>query len=301
MIRMDVKDLSICGATTAKDLVRQFQTTGFQATEIARAVELIRRMREEKAFIVLTFTANMVASGMRSLFARLAEQKVVDMIITTGGAVEHDFIKSFEPYQLGEFHMNDVELHEKDINRIGNILVPSARYVLLEEKLKPVFKKFKGRMVSPSEFIEELGKHTNDEHSFLHWCTKNRIPVICPGITDSAIGLQVYFVKQEDQDFGIDVTADMKKAEDTVLAADKVGGIILGGGISKHHAIGVNILRGGLDYAVYVTTATPFDGSLSGAAPSEAKSWGKISEKANTVTVYCDASIAFPLIFSAII
>ena len=298
---MDVRDLEITNTTTARELVGQFATTGFQATEVARAAELIRRMHKEKAFVVLTFTANMVATGLRSLFARMAEKKMADMIITTGGAVEHDFMRSFEPYQLGSFHMNDVELHEKDINRIGNVLVPSERYVMLEKKLKPVFAKFSDTHVSPSAFIEEMGRHTEDKNSFLHWATKNRIPIISPGITDSAIGLQTYFVKQENPAFGIDVTADMKIAQDTVLAADKVGGIILGGGISKHHAIGVNILRGGMDYAVYVTTATPFDGSLSGAAPTEAKSWGKISEKANTVTVYSDATIAFPLIFSAII
>jgi len=298
---MDVKDLEITNDTTARELVRQFSTTGFQATEIARAAELIRRMRKENAFIVMTFTANMVATGLRSLFAKMAEKRMVDMIITTGGAVEHDFMRSFEPYQLGSFVMDDVALHEKDINRIGNVLVPSERYVMLEKKLKPVFEKFKGVHTSPSEFIKEMGRHTGDKNSFLHWATNNKIPIISPGITDSAIGLQTYFVKQEDPGFGIDVTADMKLAEDTILAADKVGGIILGGGISKHHAIGVNILRGGMDYAVYVTTATPFDGSLSGAAPTEAKSWGKIAEKANTVTVYCDATVAFPLIFSAII
>jgi deoxyhypusine synthase len=81
-----------------------------------------------------------------------------------------------------------------------------------------------------------------------------------------------------------------------VLNADKTGGIILGGGISKHHTIGVNLLRGGLDYAVYVTTGFPWDGSLSGARTNEAVSWGKIKEEAAQVTVDCDATIAFPMI-----
>jgi deoxyhypusine synthase len=82
------------------------------------------------------------------------------------------------------------------------------------------------------------------------------------------------------------------------LNADKTGGIILGGGISKHHAIGVNLLRGGFDYAVYVTTSSPWDGSLSGARTNEGISWGKIKEKANHVTIDCDATIALPLLIS---
>ena len=139
---------------------------------------------------------------------------------------------------------------------------------------------------------------TLDENSFLYWCSKNNIPVYSPGITDSAIGLQTYFFKQKNKDFGIDVTADMNELASTVLNADKTGGIILGGGISKHHAIGVNILRGGFDYAVYVTTAAEWDGSLSGAKTKEAISWGKIKENANHITVNSDATIVLPLLYS---
>ena len=90
----------------------------------------------------------------------------------------------------------------------------------------------------------------------------------------------------------------MKKLANIVMLAKKTGGIILGGGISKHHTIGANVVRGGLDYAVYLTTAAEWDGSLSGAKTNEAVSWGKISEKARPVTVHGDATITFPLIMA---
>jgi len=296
---MDIKDYSIGSGIDAAELVHQMEAAGFQATNVARAAKLMRKMKDEKAFTVLAFTANMVASGLRGTFAKLVKEKQVDMIITTGGAVEHDFIRAFGSYELGDFNLNDKELNSKGINRIGNILVPNARYELLEKKLKPVFEKFKDSIVSPSEFISEMAKHVEDENSILYWARKNDIPIYSPGITDSAIGLQCYFFKQDHKEFGIDVTKDMQELEDHILNADKTAGIILGGGISKHHAIGVNILRGGLDYALYVTTAFPYDGSLSGATTNEAKSWSKIQSEANTVTVYADASIAFPLIVAS--
>ncbi|MDP2973448.1 MAG: deoxyhypusine synthase family protein, partial [Candidatus Diapherotrites archaeon] len=84
------------------------------------------------------------------------------------------------------------------------------------------------------------------------------------------------------------------------LTAEKTAGIVLGGGIAKHHLIGANILRDGLDYAVYISTATELDGSLSGARTHEAKSWGKLKEKAKHVNVFCDATIAFPIIAAAL-
>ncbi|MBS3068105.1 deoxyhypusine synthase [Candidatus Micrarchaeota archaeon] len=303
---MKIKDLSIDDREvrrTSRDVTtgytdNDFLQTGFQATQIARAVEIIKKMKKEKAKIFLSFTSNMVASGLRGIFAELCKRKFVDVIITAGGSLDHDLIRAYKDYELGDFFMDDVQLHKKGINRLGNILVNNECYVELEKRIKPIFERLynKNKICAPSEIASEIGRSLNNKNSFLFWCAKNNIPVFCPGITDSAIGLQVYFFKQKYKDFGIDVTKDMQKLASIVLDAEKTGGIVLGGGISKHHTIGVNILRGGLDYAVYVTTASPWDGSLSGARTQEAISWGKLKERSRYVTVDCDATIAFPVI-----
>ena len=284
---------------TKLDAGEMLADCGFQATNVGRAIETIRKMRKENAKVILTFTSNMVASGLRGIFAEMCKQKIVDAIITAGGSLDHDLIKSAKPYELGDFAMDDAVLHRKQINRIGNILVPNDRYVYLESFMQKVFGEMytKEKTVSPSEIAAAIGAKTGKD-SFLYWCTKNGIPVFSPGITDSAIGLQAYFFKQKKKDFVIDVTKDMNDLAQIVLNADKTGGIVLGGGISKHHAIGVNLLRGGFDYAVYVTTSSPWDGSLSGARTNEGISWGKIKETANHVTVDADATIAFPLIIA---
>jgi deoxyhypusine synthase len=273
--------------------------TGFQATNIGRAIEIVGKMKKEKATVFLTFTSNMIASGLRGVVAEMCRRRFVDAIITAGGSLDHDLIRSAKPYEQGDFMMDDGALHRKGVNRIGNILVPNDRYVYLESFMKGVFDELyaEEKLTSPSAIAKKIGEKTKSD-SFLHWCAKTGIPVFCPGITDSAIGLQAYFYKQRKKDFGIDVTKDMGELAQLSLNADSTGGIILGGGISKHHAIGVNLLRGGFDYAVYVTTSSPWDGSLSGARTNEGISWGKIKENANHVTVDCDATIAVPLIMA---
>lgn len=283
--------------------IKKMNGIGFQATNVGIGIGIIEKMKHENATVFFGFTANLVASGIRGLIADWVRKKFVDVIVTTGGALDHDIIKAYSPYLLGSFYENDMQLHHKGINRIGNILVPNDRYELLEEKMKPVFEKCYekyGGAVSPSEIAYEMGLKIKDEHSFLRWASKNKIPVFCPGITDSAIGLQTYFFKQKRKDFGIDVTKDMKNLADIALNAEKTGAVILGGGISKHHIIGVNLMRGGLDYAVYVTTAQPWDGSLSGARSSEGISWGKIKEGAKHVTIDGDATIVFPLLHAGV-
>ncbi|NOX72029.1 MAG: deoxyhypusine synthase [Candidatus Micrarchaeota archaeon] len=299
----NVKEYDIRGDMTVNELVSQMGGAGFQATHIGRAIETIKAMKEEKEItIFLSFTANMVASGLRSIFAKMAKEKFIDVIITTGGSIDHDLILAYEKYGLGDFNLDDAKLHHDGINRLGNILVPTDRYILLEEKIKPIFEGVyeKTKSTSPSELIHEIGKTIDDDNSIMKWATKNDIPIFCPGITDSSIGLQMFFFKQDHPDFAVDVTGDMKKLANIVMLAKKTGGIILGGGISKHHTIGVNVVRDGLDYAVYLTTAGEWDGSLSGAKTNEAVSWGKINERARPVTVHGDAVVTFPLIMAGV-
>ena len=300
----EIKGIKLNKNTKIIDLVSGMENIGFQATQLSKAVKTIQRMKKDKATIFLSFTSNMVSSGLREIIAQLIKNKFVDAVITGVGSIEEDLIKTEKPFLLGSFDADDKELDKKGINRIGNIYVPDDRYTFLEDKLTPFFKRLykkqkeNKKLISPQELIFELGKETKDKNSILYWATKNKIPIFCPGITDGALGLQVYFFKQKFRDFGIDVTSDMEKLGKKVLEADKTGAIILGGGIAKHHTIGVNILRDGLDYAVYVSTGTEYDGSLSGARPKEAISWSKINKEGNYVFVNGDATIIFPLIIS---
>ncbi|MFH1403887.1 MAG: deoxyhypusine synthase [Candidatus Altiarchaeota archaeon] len=279
-----------------------FRNTGFQATRIGEAREMIERMKQDGCTIFLSFTANMMASGLRGVFIEMAEKRMVDAVITTGGSIDHDIIRAFKPYRIGGFNEDDVRLHKKGVNRIGNILVPNDRYELLERKTQPLLKKIYGEKstVTPRELTEHFARNIKKK-TFIGTCLKNNIPVFTPGITDSALGLQMFFFRQKHRDFMLDPLGDMQAMIDLAYDAEKTGGIILGGGISKHHTLGVNLLRGGLDYAVYVTTALEYDGSLSGAMPREAKSWGKIRENGGSVTVYSDATIALPLILEGIL
>ncbi|KAJ1953244.1 Deoxyhypusine synthase, partial [Linderina pennispora] len=63
-----------------------------------------------------------------------------------------------------------------------------------------------------------------------------------------------------------------------------------------HHICNANLMRNGADFAVYINTAQEFDGSDAGARPDEAVSWGKIKADAESVKVYVDASLVFPLL-----
>jgi deoxyhypusine synthase len=296
-----IVDFRVGKGEGASELVSKLGAAGFQGSKIPEAAEIIRRMKAEGATVFLAFTANMMASGLRGVLTQLVDEGYVDAVVTTGGSIDHDIIRSYKGYILGGFNEDDVRLHKRGINRIGNVLVPNDRYLFLEKKMKTYFTGYykTKKVFTPVELNDYIGSKLPKD-SFLAACHRRKVPVFCPGLVDSAVGMHLFFFRQKHKDFILDTASDLHTLSDIIFEAKKTGGIILGGGISKHHVIGANLLRGGLDYAVYVTTAQEYDGSLSGAHPREAKSWGKIKEKGKTTTVYGDVTIILPLIIAGL-
>ncbi len=305
-----VKDLDLKENTSISDLIKQFSSVGgFTAKKLADAVDIVEEMiKDEKTTVFLSFPAAIVSTGVRGILKELVKRNLVDVIITTCGTLDHDLARIWKDYYHGSFSLDDSELHKLGINRIGNVLTPNECYgLIIEEKILPMLEdiyKDKKRL-STRELIWEVGKRLkgekNSESSIVYWCYKNKIPIFVPGITDGAFGSQLWIFYQQHKDFTIDVLKDECELSDIVYSSEKTGAIIIGGGISKHHTIWWNQFKEGLDFAVYITTAVEWDGSLSGARPREAISWGKIKEKAKKVTVEGDATVILPLLAYALI
>jgi deoxyhypusine synthase len=234
----------------------------------------------------------------------LVKRKLVDVIVTTCGTLDHDIARSWKNYYKGSFVMNDAKLREEGVNRLGNVLVPNESYgVIIEEKMQDLLQGLceEGiKEVSSSQLCREIGKRICNESSILYWAAKNELPVYVPGITDGAVGYQAWLFSQ-DHDFKFNLLRDSGGLSDIVFSAKKTGALLIGGGISKHHTLWWNQFKDGLDYAVYVSTAVEWDGSLSGARPREAVSWGKISEKADKTMIEGDASLILPIMVSALV
>ncbi len=288
--------------TDYKEIIKSFNSTGFQASLLSRAIEITNKMIKEKSFIYLGYTSNMVSSGLREIFRYLVEHKRVNFVVTTCGGIEEDIIKCLGDFKIGTFKARGSELREKGINRIGNIFVSNSEYVKFEAFLQPILEelyqkqKKTGKIICGSDLIWKLGEKINDKESICYQAYKNKIRIVCPAITDGALGDNIYFFKYKRPDFMIDVSEDIKIMNDSVYGLKKSGLIILGSGVVKHHILNANMLRNGADYSVYINNASEFDGSDSGARPDEAVSWGKLSKEAESIKVFGDATILFPIL-----
>jgi deoxyhypusine synthase len=306
MLKDVVEDYELLEDMSVNDLVLQMEKAwGFTAGKLAMGVKILEMMvRDAECAKFLSFPANIVATGTRGALKELVKRRLVDVIVTTCGTLDHDVARCWKKYYQGSFLMDDAELRENDISRLGNVLVPNESYgIIIEEKMRKLLQSLwdEGvKEVSTRQLCREMGMRICNQSSILYWAAKQNIPVYVPGITDGAVGYQIWLFSQ-DRDFRINLLKDESELNDIVFNAKKTGALIIGGGISKHHTIWWNQFKDGLDYAVYISTAVEWDGSLSGARPREAVSWRKIKQKAENVMIEGDASIILPLIVSSLI
>jgi len=302
LLEKEVEDMKITPGMTVKEIVRQMgEGGGFTAKHLATSVEIMRGMLEDKeATKFISFPACVVSTGLRGALAQIIPR--FDVVITTCGTLDHDLARAWSgKYYHGSFSLDDEKLHQEGVNRLGNILVPNESYgEPLEKNMGPILKELSGQKEEwgGRELIREFGKRVEDEGSIISQAAKHNVPVYVPGITDGSFGTNLVLFAQ-DHKFKVNLLQDEKELSDIVFDSKKSGALMVGGGISKHHTIWWNQFKGGLDYAVYITTAVEYDGSLSGARLKEAVSWGKIKEKARYITVDGDATVMLPLLIAA--
>jgi len=297
-----VKDFLWHENMKVSELVSTFDSLGFQSVELAKASEIIVKMKKNNAKIFLTFTSNMVTSGLRGFFAQIVKLKIPSFLVTTAGSIEEDVMKSLgEDFEIGSFNLDDIELHEKGINRVGNLMIKSESYMNFENWIGKVLKEcyLKKKKWTVSDLLKEIGLKLNNENSILYQAAKNEVPIFCPAISDAGLGFHLYLFQQKHKDFFVDIIGDFGNILLSTSFDDKKAIISLGGSISKHHALLATLLNGGAEYAVYMTTAHKDSGSMSGATTEEAKSWGKVKDESDVATVIGDVSINFPLVMVA--
>lgn len=301
----EVRDLDVTGDPSVSSLMDQWRDGGgFTAKKLAVAADLLRTMvTDEGQKVILSFPAAIMATGTRGVVRDLVKHKLVDVVITTCGTLDHDLARLWEPYYAGRFDLDDRDLHRHGVNRLGNVLVPNSSYgEVLEAKLRPRLAAWaeEEKDWSTRVLCRKLGEWAGDEEdreeSMLWWAAQNDIPIFVPGPTDGSVGAQVWMTYQNDRKIRFDLLRDEQDISDLVHEAKRLGALMIGGGISKHHVIWWSQFRGGLDSVVYLTTAPEYDGSLSGARVREAVSWGKVKEGATWQTVEGDATVLLPLL-----
>ncbi|HNQ30715.1 MAG: putative deoxyhypusine synthase [Methanoregulaceae archaeon PtaB.Bin009] len=298
-----VEQVSIRAGMTVGELVSALGRAGaYNGGALAKAVSVYEAMlRDDQAVKFMGLAGAMVPAGMGRIVSDLIDRGHVDVLVSTGANLTHDIIEALGcRHYHGSAACSDIELREEEINRIYDVFLPNDAFIRFEEFMQEVFSGLSP--VAPMKICELLAVIGRALPSGILASTSRKgVPVYCPALADSMIGLQYWLFSQTHR-VTVDAFLDLQPLLDTCFGAERAGALLIGGGVPKNFILQSMLMTPrGFDYAVQLTGDRPDLGGLSGATLDEARSWGKITGSASAVTVYGDATITLPLLVAAVL
>ena len=296
-----VKQLDVKKDMKVSELIEQFNQSGVLGSgRVARASNILSDMiNDDEMNVFMSLGGPLIPGGLRNIVSHMIRNKHVNLIISSGANITHDLLEAFGGNHYRDEGRDDEDLNADGIGRIADINVGSDDFTIFESEIIKIFEDISARKpkISIQELLFEVGLLIDDENSFLATAARMKTPIFAPGLIDSMFGLQLWMFTQ-DHDFTVDAVADMHYLSDLVFDSERIGGILLGGGLTKHYTLASTLLKGGLDSAIQITMDRPEAGSLSGAPLQEAKSWSKDKCGSTLETVIGDVTVIFPLIYA---
>jgi deoxyhypusine synthase len=295
-------------------LLRGMMNTGFQGRKLGESLEIWSDMiRDEDCVIMLGLSGAMIPAGMQECLIELVRHRYVDLIVSTGANIFHDTCEHLgvRHYQ-GYHHVNDEELFSHGIDRIYDVFAYEEEFRSIDAAISRFADEIAPFRGSSREFIRRLGKWVRkvrpEGRSLVAACAEHDVPVFIPALCDSSIGIGLLMARRRGIEIDVDQIADTDEITRVVEKAGKTGVIYIGGGVPKNFIQQTQVIAsihehdcGGHAYAIQYTTDAPHWGGLSGCTFEEAISWGKESPRSPRVQCFCDATIALPVVTSALI
>ncbi len=297
-----IKHIEIKKGISVNELVKQMENSGVMgAGAIAKAANVLEKMIKDKdCKIYLGMAGAMVPGGMRNIIIDIIKNKLIDVFVTTGANLTHDLIEGLgHKHYQGESNVDDAELNKKGIYRMYNSYMKNEVYGDLEDffdKHYSVLSKCK----NIREFLSRLGE-LSPEGTILNACFKNNIPIFCPSLADSGIGLIIWGRLVQGKEMDVKAFDDLKDIIEIAWTSKKNGVVYLGGGVPKNYIQqALQVVPNKADFGIQITMDRAEPGGSSGAPLKEGISWGKMKKEADFVDVICDVTIALPLIYGAV-
>lgn len=311
-LRDPVEPFAVTPGMSADDVLARMERVSFQGRNLATARRIWEKMLASDATIFLGTAGALSAGGMRLLIAHLIEHRFVDCLVTTGANLYHDLHETRgRRHFLGSPALDDAELAADRVDRVYDTLASEAEFCDNDEWIARFALTLERRPHTTREFLARLGGHLWDETGgggILTAAWKAQVPIYCPAIADSSIGIGLSQARHRDAGAGLaDVIADVVESSNLVMHSASTASVVLGGGTPKNFINQASVQAeffdprvGGHVFALQIVTDAPYYGGASGSTLDEAQSWGKLSTDAERVTVRADVTVALPLLVAAL-
>jgi deoxyhypusine synthase len=307
-----VEPFSVEGTQTADDILRRMERTSFQGRNLATARRVWEKMLRDDVTIFLGMAGALSAGGMRLIVAHLIAHRMVDCLVSTGANLYHDLHETRgQRHFQGSPLADDAALARERIDRVYDTFAREEEFIGNDNWIASFAATLERRPYTTREFLHQLGGHlwrTTGQDGILTAAYRAKVPIFCPAIADSSVGMGLSQARHQVSGAGqIDVIGDIVESANLVIRRPRTASVVLGGGTPKNFINQACVQAefysprvGGHLYALQIVTDVPHFGGASGSTLEEAQSWGKLAATADRVTVHADATLALPILATAL-
>ena len=313
--RNTVDHFDVAKVRNVSDALEAFNSTSFQSRLLGRCYKIWMRMLTDpnRPLIFFGLSGAMIAGGMRRILRDLIAFHAIDVLVSTGANLSHDLYESLGGrHYIAHHHIDDPTLREMRIDRVYDTYADDVKFEETDEFVEDFAETLEPRSYSSRELFQLMGERVKDEYGIVATASKEKLPIFCPALADSSIGMAFTVYRNERKKKNqapmiYDALLDNLEIMSLKRRWTKSGVIFLGGGTPKNYIQQVIPLCdiAGLtvpphSYAIQVTTDDAKFGGLSGCELPESQSWGKLDPDAEQCTVHVDGTIGLPLLFTGI-
>ena len=311
-LQTPIEPFAVEAGLTADQVLARMERISFQGRNLATAHRIWQKMLQDDVTIFLGMAGALSAGGLRLAVAHLIANRYVDCLVSTGANLYHDLHETRgQHHYLGSPHADDAALAEDRIDRVYDTYASEEEFCSNDNWIADFAVTLETRPYTTREFLHLLGGHlwkTTGRDGILTAAYRANVPIFCPAIADSSIGMGLSQARQKKAGAGyIDTIGDIVESANLVIRRPRTASVVLGGGTPKNFINQASVQAeyysdqvGGHRYALQIVTDVPHFGGASGSSLEEAQSWGKLATDSPRVTVQCDATIALPLLASAL-
>jgi deoxyhypusine synthase len=297
---------------TVDALLQRMERISFQGRNLATAHRIWLKMLESDVTIFLGMAGALAAGGMRLIVAHLIEHRYVDCLVSTGANLYHDLHETRgQHHYIGSPRADDEALADERVDRVYDTFASEEEFIGNDNWIADFATTLEPRPYTTREFLYLLGGHlwaTTGNDGILTAAFRANVPIFCPAIADSSLGMGLSQARQKKAGAGyIDIIGDIVESANMIIRRPRTASIVLGGGTPKNFINQATVQAefyseavGGHGYALQIITDVPHFGGASGSTLEEAQSWGKLASDAERVSVHADATIALPILASAL-
>ena len=312
-LQTPVEPFVVEAGLTADQILARMERISFQGRNLATAHRIWLKMLQDDVTIFMGMAGALSAGGLRLAVAHLISHRYVDcLVIHRGANLYHDLHETRgQHHYVGSPIADDAALAAERIDRVYDTYASEEEFCSNDAWIADYAATLEARPYTTREFLHLLGGHvwnTTGADGILTAAYRANVPIFCPAIADSSIGMGLSQARQKKAGAGyIDIIGDIVESANLIIRRPRTASVVLGGGTPKNFINQASVQAefysdqvGGHRYALQIVTDVPSFGGASGSSLEEAQSWGKLATDSARVSVQSDATIALPLLLSAL-